>query len=561
MDTEIQALPENVDDLQRLLRELIATTAALRSDVATKDGVLEVTLRELASEREENLRLREQVRLYLQKKFGSSSEKLSKDQLQIFNEAELLGEPDKPEDEEETSADESSADNSATNDPARPRRKKGRRPLPQSLPRREVIHDLAPEEKICPHDGHELRRIGEEVSEQLEYIPGTVEVIRNIRPKYACPSCEECVRIGPLPPQPIPKSMAAPGLLAQIAVAKYCDALPLYRQSNIFERVGIDLSRTTMANWMIQLGDLVQPVINLLRDELLDGDLVQCDETSCQVLKEPGKAAQTLSYLWVQRGGSGETPIILFDYDRSRSSEVPKRLLEEFKGFLQTDGYKGYDAVVVESRGLIVRVGCMAHVRRKFDEAIKAQSGGKKSQKEKRGATKAHQGFAFVQKLYRIETKIRGQSAEVRRSVRQAEAIPILEEMKEWLDETKQQVTTAQSHRNGDQLHPPSMGVAQPVRQRWTSRNRQQRSRERDPSLRSGTEELVVCRHGARGRGECQPLQPDRDRQSERTRAVPIPSSSLCRATESRHGRRDRATATDSMEAPGVSLRKRHVVH
>jgi transposase len=440
MDTEIQALPENVDDLQRLLRELLATTTALRCDVATKDGALEATLRELASEREENLRLREQVRLYLQKKFGSSSEKLSKDQLQIFNEAELLAEPDKLEDEEETSADESSADNSATNDPARPRRKKGRRPLPQSLPRRDVVHDLAPEEKICPHDGHELRRIGEEVSEQLEYIPGTVEVIRNIRPKYACPSCEECVRIGPLPPQPIPKSMAAPGLLAQIAVAKYCDALPLYRQSNIFERVGIDLSRTTMANWMIQLGDLVQPVINLLRDELLDGDLVQCDETSCQVLKEPGKSAQTLSYLWAQRGGSSETPIILFDYDRSRSSEVPKRLLEEFKGFLQTDGYKGYDAVVAESHGLIIRVGCMAHVRRKFDEAIKAQSGGKKSQKEKRGATKAHQGFAFVQKLYRIETKIRGQSAEVRRSVRQAEAIPILEEMKEWLDETKQQV-------------------------------------------------------------------------------------------------------------------------
>ena len=436
MDTEIQALPENVDDLQRLLRELIGTTDALRSDVAAREDALAQTLRELATERKENDRLREQIRLYLQKQFGPSSEKLSKDQLKIFNESELLSEPE----EEETSPDGSTMDDSGPSDPGRPRRKKGRRPLPPSLPRRDVIHDLEPDEKICPHDGHELQRIGEEVSEQLEFVPSKVEVIRNIRLKYACPHCEECVRTSPLPPQPIPKSMAAPGLLAQIAVSKYCDALPLYRQSTIFERVGIDLSRTTMANWMIHLGNLVQPVINLLRDELLEGRIVQCDETRCQVLKEPGKAAQTQSYFWAQRGGSAEIPIILFDYDRSRSSEVPKRLLEDFEGFLQTDGYRGYDAVVVESRGLIIRVGCMAHVRRKFDEAIKAQSGGKKSLKEKRGVTKAHQGLAFVQKLYRIETRIRGQSAEVRRSVRQEEAVPILAAMKRWLDEAKDQL-------------------------------------------------------------------------------------------------------------------------
>ena len=177
MDTEIQALPENVDDLQRLLRELIGTTDSLRSDVAAREDALAQTLRELATERKENDRLREQIRLYLQKQFGPSSEKLSKDQLKIFNESELLSEPE----EEETSPDGSTMDDSGPSDPGRPRRKKGRRPLPPSLPRRDVIHDLEPDEKICPHDGHELQRIGEEVSEQLEFVPSKVEVILNIR--------------------------------------------------------------------------------------------------------------------------------------------------------------------------------------------------------------------------------------------------------------------------------------------------------------------------------------------------------------------------------------------
>lgn len=425
VDTDIQTLPEDLGELQRILRDLMSANEALRSDVA-------VTKHELESEQAENTRLREQIRLYLLKRFAPSSEKLSEHQLQIFNEAELLSDPEAAEAEEPQEEPEAPSQKPAA-------RKKGRRPLPACLPRRQVIHDLPAEEKICPHDGTALHVIGRVVSTQLNYIPATVEVIENVRLQYGCGTCEECVRLSPLPAQPIPKSMAAPGLLAQVAVSKYCDALPLYRQSNIFERVGIDLSRTTMANWMIQIGQLVQPVVNLLRDELLDGDILQCDETRCQVLKEPGKAAQTQSYLWAQRGGTSENPIVLFDYDRSRSSEVPKRLLEGFEGYLQTDGYQGYDAVVVESRGLIIRVGCMAHVRRKFDEAIKAQGGGK-SKKEKRGATKAHQGFAFIQKLYKIEKEMRGQAAERRRAAREERARPILTEMKLWLDATKDQV-------------------------------------------------------------------------------------------------------------------------
>lgn len=427
MDTEIQTLPDDVDELKRLLRESHAANATLRASISATTSTLRTTRKELEAEQVENERLRERLRLYLQKRFGPSSEKTTDDQLQIFNEAEALADLD-------TESDEANeANETAEGTAPAPRQKKGRRPLPSWLNRREVLHDLADDEKICPHDGHALKCIGEEVSEQLNYIPATVEVIRNIRRKYACPHCEEGVRIAPLPRQPIPKSMAAPGLLAQIAISKYGDALPLYRQATIFERVGIELSRTTMANWMIAVGRLVQPVLNLLRDEMISGEIIQCDETRCQVLKEPNRAPQTQSYLWAQRGGTAEHPIVLFDYDSSRGSDVPKRLFADYAGYLQTDGYKGYDAISLEPG--IVRVGCWAHARRKFDEAIKAQAGGKKSAKAK-GASKAHQGFAFIQKLYRIEKDVRGQSAEVRHAARQREALPILHEMKVWLDST-----------------------------------------------------------------------------------------------------------------------------
>lgn len=425
MDTEIQTLPDDVDELKRLLRETLATNASLRTDISTRTT-------ELEAEQAENERLREQLRLYLQKRFGPSSEKSTKDQLQIFNEAEALADLD-------TESEGGGEDHDAVEKTAStrvPRRKKGRRPLPEWLDRREVLHDLPNDKKVCPHDGHALKRIGEEVSEQLNYIPATMEVIRNVRPKYACPQCEEGVHIAPLPLQPIPKSMAAPGLLAQVAISKYGDALPLYRQSTIFERVGIELSRTTMANWMIAVGRLVQPMIHLLRDEMLAYDIIQCDETRCQVLKEPNRAPQTQSYLWAQRGGPSDHPIVLFDYDPSRSSEVPKRLFEDFTGYLQTDGYKGYGAL--DNLGQVVRLGCWAHTRRKFDEAVKAQAGGKKA--KAKGASKAHQGLAYTRKLYKIEKEIRGQSEAARLAVRQEKARPILDEMKEWLDEVQPQV-------------------------------------------------------------------------------------------------------------------------
>jgi transposase len=204
--------------------------------------------------------------------------------------------------------------------------------LPAELPRVDVEHPLADEDRVCPHHGVALERFDEVVSEQLDIIPATVQVLRHIRGKYRCPCCEGHIRTAPMTPQPIPKSMASPGLLAHIATAKFVDALPLYRQHQQLQRIGFEVSRTTLATWMVRVGQLVQPLINLLRDEMLAQPYLLMDETTVQVLKEPGKAPESKSYLWAQMSPAPQAPIVLFDYDPTRSGEVPKRLLEGFKG-------------------------------------------------------------------------------------------------------------------------------------------------------------------------------------------------------------------------------------
>ncbi|MFN2309626.1 MAG: IS66 family transposase, partial [Gammaproteobacteria bacterium] len=204
-----------------------------------------------------------------------------------------------------------------------------------------------------------------------------------------------------------------------------------YRQEQILTRIGVDLPRATLANWMIQAGVLVQPLINLLRDRLLAYDIIQMDETVVQVLNEPGRSAQSKSYLWVQRGGPPERPVLLYDYDPSRSAAVPQRLLEGFNGTLQTDGYDGYNAVVAANK--LIHIGCFAHARRKFDEAIKAQG-----KHQRRGL--AHRALGMIQKLYGVEKAVRHATPEARHAYRAQHARPLLEELRTWLDDALPQV-------------------------------------------------------------------------------------------------------------------------
>ena len=375
---------------------------------------------QLAGQAEQIRQLEEYVRLLKHQRFGRSSERHPEAQLGLFNEAEVDTDAAEKEDASETLI------------PAHTRRTRGgRRPLPAWIPRVEILHDLAEAEKVCPADGTTLERIGEESSEQLELIPAQLRVLRHVRPKYACPHCRTGVHVAPMPPQPIPKSLASPALLAHVAVSKYADGLPLYRQETMLQRIGIDLPRATLASWMVKTGELVQPLLNLLRDDLLAGRFVQCDETPFQVLKEPGKPATSLSYLWAQRGGARDAPILLYDYDPSRSGEVPRRLLEGFQGYLQTDGYAGYAAL--GSQPGIVHVGCWAHARRKFVEATKALRSTERQARTAKEST-ALQGLGFFTKLYAIERLAKDASAEERKQLRDEKSRPVMVAMRGWLE-------------------------------------------------------------------------------------------------------------------------------
>jgi transposase len=360
--------------------------------------------------------LREYIRLLKHQRFGRKSEQSSDEQIRLFNEAES------------TAEDAGDEEDASILVEAHTRKKRGRKPLPDWIPRVEILHDLPDEQKVCGEDGTALERIGEEVCEQLEFIPAKLRVLRHVRPKYACPRCRTGIHTAPLPPQPIPKGLASPTLLAHIAVSKYADGLPLYRQETMFRRLGIDLPRASLANWMVKTGELVQPLLNLLRDELLASGFVQCDETRYQVLKEPGKAATSQSYLWVQH--APDPGIVLYDYDASRSAEVPKRLFAGFEGVLQTDGYEGYGAIGREPG--ITHVGCWAHARRKFDEALKAQRSSTKK-KHSLKESKALQGLAFIQKLYKIERQIQEKPPDERRWLRQERSRPVMEKLRAWL--------------------------------------------------------------------------------------------------------------------------------
>jgi transposase len=362
--------------------------------------------------------LLEQIRLLRQQLYGKKSEKLPVDggpqPLPLFD----LPEPESLEPEVET-----------TEVPAHTRRKSGRKPLPEHLPRVEVVHDIPDEEKTCGC-GHELSRIGEEVLEQLEIIPAKIQVIRHIRPKYACRKCEgleeegPVVKIAPVVPQIIPKSIAGPGLLAHILTGKFVDALPFYRQEKQFVRLGIDLSRTSMCTWAMQAASACQPLLNLLQDEILSGSYINIDETTIQVLKEPGRDPTTKSYMWIFRRGDHGKPTLVYQYHQNRAGSVAAAFLCDFQGYVQTDGYSGYD--FLDRRKGIRHIGCMAHARRKFMDVTKVQG-------KNRKAGSADVALEYIRKLYRIESEVKGQSPEVIYRQRQEKSKPIFEQFHEWL--------------------------------------------------------------------------------------------------------------------------------
>ena len=361
----------------------------------------------------------EQYRLAQQRRFGAARE-TSPHQLDLF--AELL-------EQAQAAVPEPAAGNAQDGRPEAPpqRRGPGRPALPPNLPREAVVHDLPEAAKICSCCGGRKAVIGESRSEQLDIVPPRLKVLEHIQLKYACSDCEtEGVSTAAKPPQPIPKSNASPGLLAYLVIAKVADGLPLYRQERMFTRLGFALPRSTQAGWLMKAGQLVQPLINLLHDELLQREIILADETTFQVLKEPGRAAQTKSYVWCYRSGCGP-PIILFDYSETRAGQHPKTYLDGFTGYLLTDGYAGYDAVGTPQCQPMM-LGCWSHARRHFHDIVKARP---------KGAAPglADEALAYADTLFRLERQWKTCRAEQRHALRQPFSVPVLAACKTWLDQ------------------------------------------------------------------------------------------------------------------------------
>ena len=404
---------KNIENLQLKLQ-------LVESASAEKDQKI-VALKQKSIAQEKHISwLIEQIMLLKLRHFAARSEKIHPNQLSLFTEAELAvaESPIDPDEALETAplTEPAPADTQKNSS-----KKTGRRALPIYLPRIEVTHDIDESDKQCVC-GATCVCIGADITEQLDIIPMTVQVIRHIRQKYACRTCEEGVKIAPLPAQPIPQSIATAGTLAHVLVSKYDDHLPLYRQAEIFERSDVDISRTTLCHWAIKSGKLLQPLIPLLQNHVLTYDVGYADETRVQVLKEPNRPAESQSYMWVFGGGPPDKRAWLFQYHATRASQVPKDFWGDFKGYLHTDAYVGYDPLTQ-----ITRIYCWAHARRRFAEIVKST--------KKVGV--AHETLKRIQQLYRLEEQARRahHTPEQIMEMRQVQSQPLLEKLQTYLIE------------------------------------------------------------------------------------------------------------------------------
>ena len=401
-------LPGDPAALIALMREQQATIAAIR-----------------AKAQEHLDYLYEQIVLSRRRMFGASSEQ-SADQGRLFDEAEVLAQMPAPDDADDASVPVPVPDAEAPK--TRPRGK--RAPLPAELPRVDIVHDLPEAERVCAC-GTPMVEIGEEISEQLDIVPMKIQVLRHIRKRYACPGKDQAPLTAPMPAQPIPKSNASVDLIAMLLAVKFIDGLPLARFEKVMARYGVTMSRQTLARWVIAAAKVLQPVHNLLRDGLFDARVLHMDETTVQVLKETGRAPTSKSYMWVQTGGPPDRPVIIYDYHPSRSGEVPIKLLAGYEGFLMTDGYEGYNALA-RTVGIEHQV-CWAHCRRGFIDAQRVQPKGKTG--------RADEAIRQIRNLYRIERELKACSVTERFLGRRSRSVPILKEMRLWLDKALPAVT------------------------------------------------------------------------------------------------------------------------
>ena len=365
----------------------------------------------------------EQFRLARHRQFGASSEQTpAAQQALVFNEAEAAAAPAVPEPTVETIT-------------VQRRKTPGQRAAQlATLPVETVTHRLPDDAQTCACCGGALHALPEamaEVRQELKIVPARATLVRHVRVKYGCRQCDQAASgtplvTAPLPPLAFPGSLASPSAVAYLMSQKFVEGLPLYRQEQSLARLGVTLSRQTMANWMLKGADWLEPVYDRLHEWLLARDIVQADETTLQVLREAGRAATTYSYLWLYRSGRDGPPIVLYEYQETRAGEHPKRFLHGFTGYLQVDGYAGYAQVCG-----VTLVGCWAHARRKFNEALTALP---PSRAAGQPPPAAQIGLDFCNKLFAIERDLHDVTPEARLAGRHARSRPVLNAMHAWLE-------------------------------------------------------------------------------------------------------------------------------
>lgn len=405
MHTAIDQLPDDVETLKRLLIERDAQVAAHRDELYSQRLLIE--------------KLKLQIARLKRIQFGRRSERHDERVAQL----ELLV--------EELEANLPPAEETAPVAPvgdAPAKDKPVRKPLPDHLPR--ITEEHAPA-CGCPHCGTALKRMGEDVSEHLEFVPEHFKVIRTVRPKMSCPKCSTVVQ-QPAPSRPIPKSIAGAGLLAHVAVSKFLDHLPLYRQSGIYARQGVDLDRSTMAGWIGAISSLVEPLVDAIGRYVTSGAKIHADDTPVPVL-DPGSGKTKTGRIWVyvrddRPAGSSDPPAAWYRYSKTREGAHAKKHLGAFRGVLQADGFAGFNALYEDD--VILEAGCWAHARRKFYDLFEATK-----------SPIAAEALDRIKALYAIENRVRGRPPDERERVREEEATPLLDDLHEWLTSTLAKVS------------------------------------------------------------------------------------------------------------------------
>ena len=335
MPFALEILPESREDLQKIIGILVAKNEEQSAIIHRLETLNEQLLSRMQI-------LEEQLKLLRHKRFGKSSERTVPEQRRLFNEAEMIAEQSPAKETEEAEIQTITYE----------RKKPGRKPLPADLPRERIEYELPEQDQYCPECGEHMHKMGEEVRSELNVIPAQVKVVEHVRFKYGCRNCEKNNVTVPIKtaeaPQPvIKKGYASPSSISYVMTAKFVDGVPLYRQEKHFARLGLEISRSTLSGWTLKGSEWLELIYDAAHHALIDENILHADETTLQVLKEPGRSAETKSYMWLYRTGrdSGGPPIILYDYQETRSGEHPKKFLSGFKGYLHVDGYSAYEGL------------------------------------------------------------------------------------------------------------------------------------------------------------------------------------------------------------------------